>query len=153
MRPYFYPVLAVHTSWSADTAAVRATSILVSRFILNLREVASGPFSDFDPTSDAYQDLLVSWHMISHSSTASARSTGRGVPGFLAPLGATLDQRLSFESDADDSEYKERDDDVVEASRGAAAGAWGADRMELVQTVSLPWRNTRLGDESLHLDP
>ncbi len=145
VRPYFYPVLTNHASRSANATAIRATSILVSRFILNLREVASGPFSDFDPTSDTYQDLLVSWHMVPHSSTTAA------VSSFLAPLGAPLDQRPSFESDidSDESAYKERDNDTVEASRGAVTNPAGAD-MQLVQTVSLPWRKTRHGDEPLY---
>lgn len=141
--------MTAHVVQSADTAVNRATSILVSRFILNLREVASGPFSDIDPTSDAYQDLLVSWHMVSRSSAATARPTAAVIPRFLAPLGASLDRRPSFESDADLDElvYKGRDNDTIEASRGAATSAAGAD-MELVQTVSLLWGKTpRIAEE------
>ncbi|KAH9901459.1 hypothetical protein C8Q73DRAFT_786824 [Cubamyces lactineus] len=62
------------------------TSILVSRFILNLREVANAPdpVEDVEPGSDAYWHLLEeSWHV--------ADRLRADVSTLLAPLGAPLD--------------------------------------------------------------
>ncbi|KAI8989773.1 hypothetical protein BD414DRAFT_316520 [Trametes punicea] len=68
------------------------TSILVSRFILNLREVATAPnpADENDPATDAYWDLLESWRVADRFPTAASVD----VTSLLAPLGAPLDHSL-----------------------------------------------------------
>ncbi|KAL7283673.1 hypothetical protein ACG7TL_003109 [Trametes sanguinea] len=72
------------------------TSILVSRFILNLREVASAPSpeDEDDPTTDAYWNLVESWRVADRFPGVSI-----DVTSLLAPLGAPLDHSFaSYES-------------------------------------------------------
>ncbi|OSD08502.1 hypothetical protein PYCCODRAFT_1448716 [Trametes coccinea BRFM310] len=72
------------------------TSILVSRFILNLREVASAPSpeDEDDPTTDAYWNLVEFWRVADRFPGVSI-----DVTSLLAPLGAPLDHSFaSYES-------------------------------------------------------
>ena len=65
---------------------LRFTSILVSRLILNLREVANAPdpVEDVEPGSEAY------WHLLEESWRVADRLRA-DVSTLLAPLGAPLD--------------------------------------------------------------
>ncbi|KAI0362499.1 hypothetical protein OH77DRAFT_60059 [Trametes cingulata] len=68
-----------------------ATSILVARFILNLREVVSAPVPrDSAPDEDAYWNLMRSWHVASCSNPERSDKSW-DVKSFLAPIGAPLD--------------------------------------------------------------
>ncbi len=76
--------------------ALSATSILVSRFILNLRDAASGTAPDLYDSLFPFDE---SW-----------RPTTNSISSFLEPLGAPLDHSLSVSSIDDDHESVVRDD-------------------------------------------
>ncbi|RDX56399.1 hypothetical protein OH76DRAFT_1369021 [Lentinus brumalis] len=72
------------------------TSILVSRFVLNLRDAASGTTPDLHDSLFPFDE---SW-----------RPTTNSISSFLEPLGAPLDHSLSVSSIDDDHESVIRDD-------------------------------------------